>query len=299
MFEMTVLQRRPARRFLWALLICGILPARAGAYVMPAEQIIEFTAMNFAAIRTLQITQTIELPGAPEQQPLRLKEILRLRAPDAQWVEPLALSPSPETRDGTPQSTVYPPGLEESVAQQTRWDRRFYLALMARRPEDLQALLERLGVALDSVAFTRFEGRIAYRIGSQAQTAPKFLVDKERFLPILLQYDAVAAEPGRIVTVVFENYREAEAGAFPYRIRYHFGGHIRAVYRASDLLINAPLSGGFTPIPLDGPPPPGWRPTTASQSPGSSPGTAPPSGSGRSQEQRLEDVIRALKEKYR
>jgi len=92
------------------------------------------------------------------------------------------------------------------------------------------------------VAFTRLEGVIAYRIGDKETDSPKILIEKERFLPILLKYKLPGDPPGEIITVKFKDYRTLEQGWYPYEIHYVIKDRIMERYITEDLQVNATIN---------------------------------------------------------
>ena len=94
--------------------------------------------------------------------------------------------------------------------------------LLASSEERLTSLLNGLGIRMDAVAFTRIHGHIAYRIGEKDPRSPKLLVDKERFLPLLLVYRS-PEDLEAMISFRFSDYRKMDEGWYPFKMTVSHG----------------------------------------------------------------------------
>ena len=85
------------------------------------------------------------------------------------------------------------------------------------------------------------------------------------------------------MTVRFDDYRELPFGWYPYEITYSLDQRILERYLVVDLQVNRPIEPSFFTRPLE-------RPEKAAE---------PEDTRAVSEEDRLEEVIRLLEEKYR
>ncbi len=269
---------------------CG--PRPAAAYVMPAEQILALMGANFKNMRALKIQQSVEMcPSASSRACWLVDETLWLKAPSFFRAHIQRVRQTPQDSSSGGVSAWQPAGGAASVQQShPSWDRRFYVLLLPNAVTAHLEFLKHLGVDLERVAFTRFNRRIAYRIGRGGEQDPKLVVEKERFLPLSLELPAAAPGPGDMVRVEFTDYRETPYGWFPRVILYHLGQRRCATYRISDLLVRVAV-----PTPLDNllttPPAPATMQTQSTQD-------TPPPPPGGAAEDRLQRIIQELQEKY-
>jgi len=162
-------------------------------------------------------------------------------------------------------------------------DMSFRRLLMAGDGRTILALLSEMGVNFGSVTFSRFDGVIVYHIGDTGLENPKLLIEKERFLPLFLSYRLAANSGEKMVTVRFEEYRKIEKGWYPYKIVYSAGNDMEEHYAIKDLQVNIPVTQTLSIIP----------------GPGTLPAGNPETKSKPEEEERLKEVIEALKKKYR
>jgi hypothetical protein len=243
------------------LVLAFNLPGRCSAYVLPSDQLIEFMAGNFVKFETIVIQQVTQVESLGEaEQPNTFEEILTMKSPNLFRAEIMGQG-AEWTRDV---------------------DQRYFRLFIANSEQELKSFLSGLGVDLEQVFFTRIDGIIAYCIGDRDPESPKILIEKERFLPLLLTYRRSSYAGEDVVRVRFKDYRQVEQGWFPFEITYSSGWAISEHYIVQSLRVNVPLS----PTYFDSPP---AFPQTQ----------APPEESGRlSDEERLRRIIRTFEEKY-
>ena len=195
-----------------------ILNGRCHGYVMPAEQLLDFMADNFSNYNTVIIVQSTLLTDQYNEKVF--KEQIQLKSPDLFNLKVL-----------------------DNIADRTELPHMAYRQLLiANSRPRLEQLLSMMGIDLKSVSFTRIEGIIAYRIGEKEDDSPKLLIEKERFLPILLIYRPNVDMPEDLVTVRFQDYRKEDQGWFPFEIIYSVGNEVREEYTIQTLQTNMPVS---------------------------------------------------------
>ena len=114
---------------------------------------------------------------------------------------------------------------------------------MFQDPQRILRVLQDEGIRVDTVSLTRFDGKIAYSIGDKVEGSPRLLVDKDRFLPVLMVLDDFSVQ--------FSDYREiGEETWYPYQIVYSSYGSTLEEYSVQDVTINPPLDVTQFSIPL-------------------------------------------------
>jgi hypothetical protein len=242
------------------------------AYIMPIEQLMGFVAANFSNFETLVVSQSTRLVDVRSQGPESVfQEKIWLKSPAFYFSESVYASENH--------------GKEEDghLGSRNSPDRSFRRLLMASDGRTIMEFLSEMGINLGSVTFSRFDGVIVYSIGDTAPESPKLLIEKERFLPLLLSYRLPADSGKRMVTVRFEGYRKMDKGWYPYQIVYSAGHDTEEHYSITELQINVPITQTLSIIP--------------------GPGTLPAGNSENEpkpeEEGRLKEVIETLKKKYR
>ncbi len=246
--------------FLLGLLISMILGRgdRCLGYIMPAEQLIDFMTRNFSALKTLVVTQST-LRIDKDQERVFMEQVLT-KSPDLFNLKIL----------------------DQRVERQTQPDLSYRQLLMANPADRIERLLTIMGIRLDIVALTRIDGVIAYRIGEKDPDKPKLLIEKERFLPLLLVYLPSGDTPEDIVTVRFRDYRKQDKEWYPFDITYSTGSGIREQYTILSFQPNA-QAGSSMLRPFETQP---------------GPDQPPEGGPSKTEEERLRNIIKAFEEKY-
>jgi hypothetical protein len=254
---MTGLFKRPecgAQRLLFFLLLsASVLTGDASGYVLPPEQILEFMAGNAAGYSAVGIIwEHASGDRQPEHGPAR--EEVWFRSPDDYSIR-RAAGPDPGEQEGAGAA---------------------FLELFTGRRHRIERFLLELGVDLDSSSYTRVERTVAFRIGGDAEEAPALIIEKSRFIPILLRYASGRGWGGGMTELSFLDYRPSGEGWFPYEVRYRTADGTTGSYRVLDL--------------RPGEPPPAEGYSTEG---------AGADGAGRESEaDRLERVIKSLEEKH-
>ena len=238
------------------------MPAeKCQGYVIPADQLIAFMAKNFSKFQTLVVIQST-------QQRDEDGEVGEESFMERIWME------SPDRLRS--QVTDHPMGRVKEP------DMSYRQVLMANSAQRLVQLLSRMGVNLHSVALTRIDGVIAYRIGDKEPERPKILVEKDRFLPLLLVYGASRPHVLETITVQFKDYKKLEEGWYPFEIIYTDGKAFKEIYTIHTLKANVPIDPALFVMPKRE-----FAPEQASE-----PEQAP------TEEERLREIIKKFEEKY-
>jgi hypothetical protein len=117
--------------------------------------------------------------------------------------------------------------------------RQLFLANSASR---LMDVLYGMGVWLPKTGYTRIDGIIAYRIGDSQEVSPKLLVEKARFLPLLMVYKSPSHPEGDLIKVRFLDYRKVQQGWLPFEITWSYGQNITEKYIINSVKVNVPVS---------------------------------------------------------
>ena len=192
------------------------------AYIMPSEQLLEFMRKNFSKINTLVIIQsTLQEETSAED------EIIQKHFKEQLWLKSPAFF---QSRILTEEGTI--PG--------TR-DLRYRRLIMAESQSDIEAFLRDIGIELDQVMLSRLEKTIVYQIGNNSPHSPRLLVEKKRFLPLLISYP-LNETSYKMVTVRFQDYRELEKGWYPFQIIYFIDEQIKETSTIQSCEVNVPIN---------------------------------------------------------
>jgi hypothetical protein len=250
--------------FLFIISLTFLTAERSGGYILPAEQLIEFMAKNFSGFRTLVISQSTRRQSQGEEERGRVFE-RRI------WME------SPVY--------FYVENVERTDDQDVEEDVTYRQLLMANSAQDLMNLLSRrMGINFESVAFARIDEIIAYRIGDKEPDRPKILIDKERFVPLLLIYPLPEDPQGSTIRIQFKDYRSLREGWYPFEIIYSEGG-LNEISYIHQLRVNVPIDQDLRDVTV----------TRARIRPGPK---APEKRVSPEEEEGVRRLIRILEEKY-
>jgi hypothetical protein len=202
------------------LLLTLILQATSHAYVMPAEQIVQFMAANFSKFQTMVIHQTTQLEDSQGNEERAFEEIITMKSPNLFHSVVTGTS-----ADATP--------LRDHSYRQ------LFLANSASR---LMEVLYDMGVWLPKTGYTRIDGIIAYRIGDSLEASPRLLVEKARFLPLLIVYKSPSHPEGDLIKVRFLDYRKVREGWLPFEITWSYGQNLTEKCIINSVKVNAPVS---------------------------------------------------------
>ncbi len=244
------------------ILVPILMPAeKCVGYIIPAEQLIAFMAKNFSKFRTLVIVQSTQQKDEKQEgEEESFMERVWVKSPDLCRSQVL----------DHPMGRVAEPDLD------------YRQLLMANEAQGLVQLLSNMGVNLHSVAFTRMDEVIAYRIGDKEPERPKILVDKDRFLPLLLVYRPSGQSVLETITVQFKDYKKLDEGWYPFQITYSDGKGLEEDYTVHTLQANVPIDPAVFVMPRNE----------------SLPDQASEPGRVRPEEERLREIIKKFEEKY-
>jgi hypothetical protein len=190
---------------------------RSAAYVLPAEQLLQFMAVHFSKFHTLVVKQAVERES--QEGTKAFEETLFMRSPD------LLRSQSAET----------------SIDEDGMIDRSYQKLFLAGSQTGLTDLLTEAGVDLGQVSYTRVHGTVAYLIGGRSPDSPRIAVEKERFLPLLFVYPSRLLPGPGLIEVNFLDYRQVGQGWYPYEILYKSGEGLAERYKIESIQVNVPL----------------------------------------------------------
>jgi hypothetical protein len=229
---------------------------------MPAEQIVGLMVSNFSNLNTMVITQyTNHADRSDGGREKVFREKIWLKSPNLYHAKALEKKELP---------TFVP-------------DVAYRQLLIANSEEAIMRLLGGMGIDLEAVAFTRFDGVIAYRIGDGDPESPKIIVEKERFLPLHLVYRSRDDQLNEIIKVQFADYRKLDPGWYPFQITYDHGTEITQKSATLAVQANVPVAPSvFGPLP----------PPIEERSPGDRQGEEEEEG-------RLKKILETFEDKYR
>ena len=177
----------------------SLSPDRCLGYVLPSGQLISYMVKNLSEFRTLVITQTTwQKDERNEEGWESYQERIWMESPNLFRSQVLNL----------PKGRLMKP------------DTSFRSLLMADSDTWVKGLLTRMGINLNAVGLTRVEETVAYRIGGKDPDAPKIVIEKKRFLPLVLTYSFPGNYGTANITVLFSDYRKIDKGWYPFEITY-------------------------------------------------------------------------------
>ena len=229
----------------WGILIAFLFlvmsPCHGLSYVLPSDQIVEFMAHRFAALKTLKITRVTTIKDFYGQTEKAFGEIIEVMSPDRFRAD---VAGQPGTRLIVQSGSKTLRIINGTIVTGLERDHfQYHFLLVAQDPQRILKALQREDINTNTVSLTRFEGKIAYLIGDKEEGSPRLLVEKDRFLPLLLALDNSS--------VRFSDYREiAKQTWYPYQIVYSSYGSIAEEYSVQDVTVNPPLDVTQFSIPL-------------------------------------------------
>jgi hypothetical protein len=239
-----------AKRIILLISLCVWItvsaPSIGNTYILPSVQILEYMTKKYAAIKTLRVTQLTKIMDLRHEREKVFGETISMVAPDLFRSE-VAAQPGIRLviHDGSKALRI----VNEEVVYSTQGkDFPYHLLMVARDPKNLMEILGSLGINLDRVSLTRYEKRIAFMIGGEIEGSPRLLIDKDAFLPLLLQYGNVLFRTS--------DFRElTNKSWYPYHIIYEYTGptiedYLLEEYMAKDVIPNPPLDESLFDIPL-------------------------------------------------
>lgn len=189
---------------------------RAEAYVLPAQQLLHFVAAHFAAFETLAVTHRVERES--EEGTQSFEETLIMKSPDLLHVVPA----------------------EEGGNQGRAIDRSYRTLFLANSQDRLRDLLDRAGVNVERVSYTRVGGSVAYLIGERGAFRPSLAVEKARFLPLVFSYPSRFTIDTEFIRVTFGDFRQVDRGWYPFEILCSSDAGWSERYNILSIQVNVP-----------------------------------------------------------
>lgn len=190
----------------------------AFGYVMPAEQILDFMIKNFSDFRAVTLIQsTLQTVAGNEKV---FTEQLWLESPDRYSAKAL---------DRMAERDVISPNI------------LYRQLLVANDREKIERILRPFGIDLTKTSLTRVNGATAYRIGDMEPDSPKLIIEKKRFLPLLLTYRVPDKPDSEVITVKFGDYQKEDKGWYPFEITYKQGESLLEKYTIQTFQANIPI----------------------------------------------------------
>lgn len=216
-------------------------PAIGRSFVLPASQIIEFMTKRFEGLKALRITQLTIVKDMDQDMERALGEIIEVVSPDAYRSEVVG---QPGTRLTIQSGSRTLRIVDNRLASESEGNDFLYrFLLLDQTPARVQSKLRSMGINIDKVSLTRLDGTVAYVIGEKEGDNPRLIVDKERFLPLLLRYGNASFR--------FSDYNEIMEGTwYPYHIVFSSYGNIVEEYMAKEITANPPVDITQFSIPL-------------------------------------------------
>lgn len=211
---------RIKNRLFVLLVFSGIFLSSYNAfgYVMPAEQILDFMIKNFSGFKTITLIQsTLQTANGNETV---FTEQLWLESPDKY---------STKSLDRLGDRDVIVPDL------------LYRQLLVASNREKIERILLSIGIDLSKTSLTRLDGVIAYRIGDKAPGSPNLIIEKKRFLPLMLVYRIPDETDSKLISVRFEDYQRKDKSWYPFEITYKQGESLVEKYSIQTIQTNIPI----------------------------------------------------------
>ncbi|MFC1821682.1 hypothetical protein ACFL9T_03180 [Thermodesulfobacteriota bacterium] len=202
--------------------VFSVFQGRGHGYIMPADQMIHSMVANFSHFKTLIITQS-RVPDenqATDEQAEGTKERIWIKAPGYYHKENIT------NAGGTQERSI---------------DQIYRQLLIANSERRVKRILLEMGIDLKKTALTRIDGKAAYRIGSEGVHDTKLVIDKEKFLPLLITYNPYGVSDGRFLTVRFKDFRPLEKGWYPFEILYVEDGQTVGRLIIHEIQVNQPI----------------------------------------------------------
>jgi hypothetical protein len=189
-------------------------------YILPSSQLISYMVKNFSEFQNLVINQTTwQNDDNNEEGWEAYSETIWMETPD------LFRSQVPNM----PLGRLMEP------------DTSFRSLFVADSATRVRGLLTRMGINLNAVGLTRVEETVAYRIGGKDPDAPKIVIEKKRFLPLVLTYPFPGSRGTETITVLFSDYRKIDNGWYPFEMYYFDPRGFREHYVVDTVQANVPL----------------------------------------------------------
>jgi hypothetical protein len=181
---------------------------------------VQFMTANFSKFQTVVIHQSIRVEDSEGNEEKAFEEIITMKSPNLFHAKVTG-----STADDTP-----------------RRDHSYWQMFLANSTSRLMDALYGMGIRLQKTGYTRIDGTIAYQIGDNHEDSPKLLVEKARFLPLLMVYRPPSHPEGDLIKVRFLDYRKVQQGWLPFEITCSYGQEITEKYTVDSVKVNVPVS---------------------------------------------------------
>jgi hypothetical protein len=236
--------KRMKRSVLYLVLACIVLGlAGAGdAYVLPAEQILNFMIDQFRSARTLVILQkTVVYDPSVEGGMQELDEALYYQFPD-RFRREMSTEWGEQVRVVGPEGALFVTDGKIIAEREDSFD-HFKDLFLYRKGGLLLNKLFQLGVNLDVVSLGRYKERIAYVIGANYpdESVPQVWIEKNTFRPI--RYIPKGRSKGvNLEEIEYADYMPLDKkGWYPSRIFFYRDGELARMYVLKTFQINSKL----------------------------------------------------------
>ncbi|NLA75380.1 MAG: hypothetical protein GX846_07925 [Deltaproteobacteria bacterium] len=200
-----------------AVLLILLKAIPVSGYVMPPEQALDFMCDNFRKVQTVSIVQsTLQRSGINERV---FTEQIWLESPDRFFVKAL---------DRMGNRDVISPDL------------MYRQLFVMNSSERIERLLLSTGIDVSRSSLTRVEGVTSIMIGAGGHDRPRLILEKERFLPLLISYRI--PDDDELVTVTFRDYQKTVIGWHPFEIIYKKGESLIEKYTVQGIEENVPVN---------------------------------------------------------
>jgi hypothetical protein len=222
------------------LISIALLPSMVSPYILPSSQIIAVMTKKFALIKTLTITQQTTINDEYQDKEKTIKELVSLSSPYF-YRSTILRKPGKRLVVHNRKETLRI--ISNKIAHDGEsYDFMYRFLLLSQNPELLLEMLKEMGIDLEEVSLTRFEGTIAYLIGKKENGSAGLVIDKELFFPLLLKYGDCH--------VRFSEYSECMKHTwYPFQIIYACERGITEKYRVMNIKVNPPMDVSLFDIP--------------------------------------------------
>ncbi len=234
------------RCVIFALCVLVLLgfAAASRAYVLPAEQILDFMIKHLGSVSTLQISQkTVIYDPSLEEGMQEFDATLYYRYPDQFRYEAI-------TPDGEEIRVVGPDGAVvvrkgQIVGQRESQFDHFKDPLLYRNAGLLHRKFSQREVDLDVVSLGRYRNKISYVIGAKYpdESLPQVWIEKNTFRPIRYILTPGNLNDSGSEEVEYADYTPLGKNKwYPARILFYKNGRLTRMYMLEDFKINPKLS---------------------------------------------------------
>lgn len=218
------------------ILLCAILPQKAGAYVLEGPHLLELTAQAMGKLTTLRINQKLLIyPQTPDNTPTVLDETVFYVMPQRfrsdittdqiHRTHLVVANQSLTVIDGRLTTTQDPFDLYQRL-------------LRSRTRSQLMKALNGLGVETAISSLGRIEETVVVVLGAHYpdESVSQLAVDKETFLPVrLLLIDGEAEDPNQRLEIYYRNWQKIQDGWFPAQVVFYINDHLAREIRVVEM----------------------------------------------------------------